>query len=85
MSKTLGAARAVGKSVVAVSGGVSCNSRLRVKMATACREAGLELRIAEPSFSTDNAAMIGFVALHRLERNLLSPLTADIDPNLRLV
>lgn len=85
VSKTLGAACAVGKQVVAVSGGVSCNSRLRVKMAEACRKAGLELRVAESSFSTDNAAMIGFVALHRLERNLLSSLTADIDPNLRLV
>ena len=85
VGKTLAAVRAVGKRVVAVSGGVSCNSRLRAKMAAACREAGLELRVAEPSFSTDNAAMIGFVALHRLERNLLSPLTTDIDPNLRLV
>ncbi len=85
VSKTLGAARAAGKKIVAVSGGVSCNSRLRVKMAAACREAGLELRIADPGFSTDNAAMIGFVALHRLERNLLSVLTADIEPNLRLV
>ncbi|MDD5350660.1 MAG: tRNA (adenosine(37)-N6)-threonylcarbamoyltransferase complex transferase subunit TsaD [Chthoniobacteraceae bacterium] len=85
VEKTLAAARATGRTSVAVSGGVSCNSRLRARMEEACRKAGLQLRIAGAALSTDNAAMIGWVALHRLAHGLLSPLTADIDPNLRLV
>jgi len=85
VAKSVAAARGAGRKTVAVSGGVSCNSRLRAKMELACRRAGLEVLFADPSLSTDNAAMIAFVALHRLRKKVLSPLTADIDPNLRLV
>ena len=84
VAKTLRAAQATGRRVIAVSGGVSCNTRLREKLAAACAPRGLELRIAEPALCTDNAAMIGYVAALRLARGLTSPLTADIDPNLRL-
>ena len=84
VGKTLRAVRAAGKTTVALSGGVSCNSRLRTKMKTACNQARLELLVADSALCTDNAAMIGFVALHRLRRGLHSPLTADIDPNLPL-
>ena len=84
VAKTLRAAEATGRRTVAVSGGVSCNTRLREKLATACASRGLELRIAEPTLCTDNAAMIGYVAALRLASGETSPLTADIDPNLRL-
>ncbi|MCX6967803.1 MAG: tRNA (adenosine(37)-N6)-threonylcarbamoyltransferase complex transferase subunit TsaD [Verrucomicrobia bacterium] len=85
VGKTLSAVRASGRKTVALSGGVSCNSRLRAKMGVACRGAGIELLVADAALCTDNAAMIGFVALHRLQREAYSPLTTDIDPNLRLV
>lgn len=85
VGKTLDAARAAGKKTVAVSGGVSCNRHLRAQMEKGCRARGLELLVADSGLCTDNAAMIGFVALQRLARKLHSPLTADIDPNLRLV
>lgn len=85
VKKTLGAAREAGRKTVALSGGVSCNSRLRAKMEAACRKERVELLVADPSLCTDNAAMIGFVALHRLRRNLHSPLSVDIDPNQKLV
>jgi N6-L-threonylcarbamoyladenine synthase len=85
VAKTLRAARVTRKNVVAVSGGVSCNSRLREKFRAACAERGLELRLAEPALCTDNAAMIGYVAALMHLRGERSPLTADIDPNLRLV
>jgi len=85
VSKSLAAASAAGRKTVAVSGGVSCNSRLRARLAEACCKAGLELLVAEAALCTDNAAMIGHVALNRLMRGMFSPLTADIDPNLRLV
>lgn len=84
-AKAVGAARSAGRKRIALSGGVSCNSRLREKMAETCRKAGLELLIADPKLCTDNAAMIAFVALHRLREKNCSSLTADIDPNLRLV
>jgi N6-L-threonylcarbamoyladenine synthase len=84
VGKTIRAAKQTGLRVVAVSGGVSCNTRLREKLATACDKAGLELLIAEPSLCTDNAGMIGYVAALRAAVGERSELTCDIDPNLRL-
>lgn len=84
VAKTLRAARATGRNLITVSGGVCCNSRLRSEMERACTDAGLELKIAAPSLSTDNAAMIAYVA-H--EHNLIgrsSSLDSDVDPNLPL-
>ena len=85
VAKTVDAALATRTRVVAVSGGVSCNTRLREKMTDACARRGLELLIAEPGLCTDNAGMIAYVAAQKLARGDISPLTADIDPNLRLV
>ncbi len=53
-------------------------------MATACEHAGLQLLVAEGQHCTDNAAMIAQVALEKLARNQTDPLSADVDPNLRL-
>jgi N6-L-threonylcarbamoyladenine synthase len=50
-----------------------------------CARYKLELLLAEPSLCTDNAAMIGYVASLALASGRTSPLTIDIDPNLRLV
>jgi len=84
VAKTLQAARTCGRRLVTVSGGVSCNSRLRQRFQEACASVGLELRMAVPGLCTDNAAMIAFVAAGRLERGEESPLTAEISPNLPL-
>jgi N6-L-threonylcarbamoyladenine synthase len=85
VAKSLRAAKTAGRDTIAVSGGVSCNTRLREKLADACKKAGLQLLLAEPSLCTDNAAMIGYVASLRLAAGESSPLSTDIDPNLRLV
>ena len=85
VAKTIRAAEATRRRTVAVSGGVSCNSRLREKFREVCDARGLELRLAEPSLCTDNAAMIGYVASLMHARGDRSPLASDIDPNLRLV
>ena len=85
VSKTLAAVRATRRKTVALSGGVSCNRRLRERMAAACAKARVELRIADPALCTDNAAMIAFVGLLRVSHNRFSLLTEDIDPNLALV
>ena len=84
VEKTVRAARAAGRRTVAVSGGVSCNSRLRERLAAECVSHGIELLLAEPSLSTDNAAMIAYVAALRLEAGAPSLLTEEIDPNLQL-
>ena len=84
VAKTIQAARRCGRNLVTVSGGVSCNSRLRERFAEACAHAGMELRMATPGLCTDNAAMIAFVAAGRLQRGDSSPLTAEISPNLPL-
>ena len=85
VAKSLRAARATGRRVVAVSGGVSCNGRLREKLHAACGQAGLELLLAEPALCTDNAAMIGYVAALRFAAGQTSPLECELDPNLKLV
>jgi N6-L-threonylcarbamoyladenine synthase len=82
--KTLRAARECGEKIIAVSGGVSCNSRLRERFAERCAEEGFTLMIAEPRYTTDNAAMIGFAALQRWKAGMSSPLETDVDPNLSL-
>lgn len=85
VAKTLRAAKVRRQRVVAMSGGVSCNSRLREKMRAACAARGVELLVAPPALCTDNAAMIGYVATLKLAHGESSPLTSDINPNLRLV
>lgn len=84
VAKTLSATQITRRRLVAVSGGVSCNTRLREKLHAACAAGGLELLIAKPTLCTDNAAMIGYVASLQLSCGHASSLTSDIDPNLRL-
>ena len=85
VAKTMQAAAATGRDLVAISGGVSCNTRLREKMGEACEAHGIELLVADLAFCTDNAAMIAQVAALKFRSGKTSPLTADIDPNLQLV
>jgi N6-L-threonylcarbamoyladenine synthase len=84
VAKSLSAARLTRQSVLAVSGGVSVNSALRTSLAHAAQSAGLDLRLAAPTFTTDNAAMIAFVAELRHLNGQSSPLTTDVNPNLPL-
>ncbi len=84
VAKTVAAARDAGHSLITVSGGVSCNQELRKQMSLGCEKAGLALRFAEPKLCTDNAAMIAFAAMQRLEQGAATPLTTEIDPNLAL-
>jgi N6-L-threonylcarbamoyladenine synthase len=83
--KALAAVRSTGLPRLAVSGGVSRNSALRESLASACREAGVDLRMAPAEMATDNAAMIGYAALLKYRSGQpASDLSLDIDPNLPL-
>jgi N6-L-threonylcarbamoyladenine synthase len=83
--KTIAAAQKYRVSLVTVSGGVSCNQELRKQLGQACKREGFEFKTAEPWLCTDNAAMIAFAALLRLQAGFRSNVTEEIDPNLALV
>jgi len=83
--KTIDAARKHRVGLVTVSGGVSCNQELRKGLEKACAKAKLEFKTAEPSLCTDNAAMIAFAAMLKMEAGFVSSVTEEIDPNLALV
>jgi N6-L-threonylcarbamoyladenine synthase len=83
--KTIAAAQKYHVGLVTVSGGVSCNQELRKQLGEACVRGGFEFISAEPWLCTDNAAMIAFAALLRLQSGFHSKVTEEIDPNLALV
>src|SRR5256885_2145173 len=70
--KTIAAAQKYRVGLVTVSGGVSCNQELRRQLGEACARKGFEFRNAEPWLCTDNAAMIAFAALLRLQSGFQS-------------
>jgi N6-L-threonylcarbamoyladenine synthase len=77
--KTVRAAVRQGVSCVTASGGVSCNSGLRRELASACARAGLDLRLAQRAFCTDNAGMIAVLAERMLEQGA-SASDLDLEP-----
>jgi len=85
MTKTIAAAERYQADLVTISGGVSCNQELRRQLHEACSRKGFELKNAEPWLCTDNAAMIAFAALLRLQAGFQSQVAEEIDPNLALV
>ena len=84
IAKTLLACQITGENTVAVSGGVACNSALRKALAEKLPRHGIQPLLARPALTTDNAAMIAYVASLHFSRGISSPLNQDIDPNLAL-
>ena len=84
VTKTIAAAEKYRVQLVTMSGGVSCNQELRRQMREACSRKRIEFKSAEPWLCTDNAAMIAFAALLRLEAGFESQVTEEIDPNLKV-
>jgi N6-L-threonylcarbamoyladenine synthase len=82
--KTIAAAQKYRVDLVTVSGGVSCNQELRRQLGEACAREEFEFKNAEPWLCTDNAAMIAFAGLLRLQAGFQSEVTEEIDPNLAL-
>ena len=79
VAKLAGAAKAFGRPLVAFSGGVSANERLRERVARMCEASGLRWRIPRQELRTDNALMIAYAASHRGNRP--SPIALDIQPS----
>lgn len=84
IGKTMKAIRQTRHRTLAISGGVSCNTALRIQLAAACEQNGVEFILPPNSLTTDNAAMIAFAALLKARAGQTSPLETPVDPNLRL-
>ena len=69
---------------IALSGGVACNLSLRKALKIRCHKYGLELIAVNPKYSTDNAAMIARAAAERFIQKEFTPLSEDVNPNLRI-
>jgi N6-L-threonylcarbamoyladenine synthase len=82
--KSLRALQQTNLRTLTLGGGVSCNCALREDLRTMCGKNGIEFLVAEPWLCTDNAAMIAFAAMLRLQNGAQSSLADEIDPNLAL-
>ena len=80
-AKTFRAAARLGIRCITVSGGVSCNQKLRQRFEQAAQLEKITLRLADKSLCTDNAAMIGILAERKLLANVPLPsLDEEIQP-----
>jgi glycoprotease/Kae1 family metallohydrolase len=64
-----------GMRAIALSGGVAANSELRAALAAWGARCGVPVHLPERSFTTDNAAMIGWAGLLRFRRDGAQDLT----------
>jgi N6-L-threonylcarbamoyladenine synthase len=81
---TFQAAAHFGARGILVSGGVSANRDLRLRMSTLAAEARLPLAFPTVALSTDNAAMIAAAAFPKLLTHDFAPTTLEPTPQLRL-
>lgn len=82
--KSIQALKRTGREVMAISGGVAANSRLREKLGETCRD--LDVRLVYPPLQlcTDNAAMIAGAGHIHISRGDRSPFDANAVPYQKL-
>ena len=68
------------RSTLLVGGGVSANTRLRAELAVFADERGLDLRLPQPAYCVDNAAMIAAAGADRIGRGERDSLTLTASP-----
>lgn len=66
---------------VCLSGGVACNSRIRLKFAQRCEKMGVDCHFPPPVMCTDNAAMVAGMAFH-LQQSATRDYDLNASPNL---
>ncbi len=67
-----------------IAGGVSANSRLRQRAQELADQHGFRLHVPPMRFCTDNAAMIAYAGMQRLQRGERDPLTINASADLQL-
>ena len=84
VSHTIEGAKQLGFKKIAMAGGVASNTVLREVMKEACERRGFKFYHPSPILCTDNAAMIGAAAYYDYKKGLISDLTLNAVPNLKL-
>lgn len=84
VQKSKRACMQTGAKLLTISGGVSCNQRLRETCSIMAEKNNIRLLAAPKALTTDNAAMIAFVSAARLKAGQRGEWNDDIDPNLKL-
>lgn len=82
--KSVRAAVDKGYSTLALAGGVSANKALRSSLQSACDKAGIRFCCPDFRFCTDNAAMIGCAGHFALRAGMISELSLNALPALKL-
>ena len=84
VSHTIEGAKQLGFKKIAMAGGVASNAVLREEMKEACERRGFMFYHPSPILCTDNAAMIGAAAYYDYKKGLISDLTLNAVPSLKL-
>lgn len=84
VSHTIEGAKQLGFKKIAMAGGVASNTVLRAAMKEACERRGFMFYHPSPILCTDNAAMIGAAAYYDYKKGLISDLTLNAVPSLKL-
>ncbi|MDQ6617490.1 MAG: tRNA (adenosine(37)-N6)-threonylcarbamoyltransferase complex transferase subunit TsaD [Actinomycetota bacterium] len=84
VTKAIRAAREIGARGICIGGGVAANSALRERILEACADVGIGAFVPSRAMCTDNAAMIGATAWHRLRADGPTSLAQPAVPNLAL-
>ena len=84
VSHTIAGAKQLGFKKIAMAGGVASNAVLREEMKEACERRGFKFYHPSPILCTDNAAMIGAAAYYDYIKGLISDLTLNAVPSLKL-
>lgn len=80
VAKTLRAAAEYRVPSICIAGGVSANSELRHALDHACRTRGLRFVAPRMDYCVDNAAMIGFLAMQRMQEGGAGDLYCTVQP-----
>ena len=84
VAKAVGACHETSIPILALAGGVACNSYLRFAMREACSESGIRLYIPLPVYCADNAAMIAVAGYYKLIKGQTAGFNLNAYPSLAL-